>query len=93
MGRCALTYADQAEADHAALKAAVRAGEVQALRQAYSQADQVVRSNLVSRSAATLLHESNARILRRARPGIGGMSAASMRRWGGHLLHEFGNAG
>jgi len=31
MGRFALAYADQAEADHAALKAAVRAGKVQVL--------------------------------------------------------------
>ncbi len=34
MGRFALAYADQAEADHAALKRAVRAGKVQVLREA-----------------------------------------------------------
>ena len=34
MGRFALAYADQAEADHAKLKAAVRAGKVQVLREA-----------------------------------------------------------
>jgi uncharacterized protein (DUF2252 family) len=34
MGRFALAYADQAEADHAKLKAAVRAGKVQALHEA-----------------------------------------------------------
>ena len=33
MGRFALAYADQAEADHAALKAAVRAGRVQVLQE------------------------------------------------------------
>ena len=34
MGRFALAYADQAEADHAALKAAVRTGRVQVLTEA-----------------------------------------------------------
>ena len=34
MGRFALAYADQAEADHAALKSAVRAGRVQVVREA-----------------------------------------------------------
>jgi uncharacterized protein DUF2252 len=34
MGRFALAYADQAEADHAALKRAVRAGKVQVIREA-----------------------------------------------------------
>ena len=34
MGRFAMAYADQAEADHGALKAAVRAGRVQVLREA-----------------------------------------------------------
>jgi uncharacterized protein (DUF2252 family) len=34
IGRFAVAYADQAEADHAKLKAAVRAGKVQALREA-----------------------------------------------------------
>ena len=34
MGRFALAYADQAEADHAKLKAAVRAGTVQVIREA-----------------------------------------------------------
>ena len=34
MGRFALAYADQAEAEHAAPKRAVRAGEVQVLRDA-----------------------------------------------------------
>jgi hypothetical protein len=34
MGRFAITYADQAEADHAALKRAVRAGKVQVLQDA-----------------------------------------------------------
>ena len=34
IGRFALAYADQAEADHAALKAAVRAGHVEVFREA-----------------------------------------------------------
>ena len=34
MGRFAVAYADQAERDHAALKAAVRKGEIQAYREA-----------------------------------------------------------
>jgi hypothetical protein len=34
MGRFALAYADQAEADHAALKRAVRAGKIQVIMEA-----------------------------------------------------------
>ena len=34
MGRFAITYADQAERDHAALKAAVRQGKVRVMQEA-----------------------------------------------------------
>ena len=57
MGKFALAYADQAEKDHAALKAAVRAGIVDMLDPRFGRAQVLRCGRLVDRASRPLLFE------------------------------------